>query len=247
MIKKVVMAVSSLVLAGAFVFVSGVDTKAALYCTYDIIDTANGDIGSYEKAYQQAKANEAAALAAFNAVKADPNHSQLLYEQAAYDYNNAVNVSKWYLTMYNNAKDYLKNIKSREAFEDKFAYNRAQLADLTKLQAAKADADNATALANGYVTRINEVEKALAGYVNQAKDFPSLQPQVDQLTNELNTLKAEYAKQAAVASEKTALYDTYVKTLNYQDYSVNFEHYQHDREWFRDDENWSSKGYYWGK
>ena len=234
MIKKVVMALSSLVLAGAFIVASSVDTNAALSCTYDIINNANGDISSNSAALAQAQANEAAFLAALNAVKADPNHSQLAYEQASFNYQNAVNVTKWWLAQVNNSKDYLKNIKDREAFEDKFADNKNKLADLTKLKAAKFDADLAKEIANSAAAQVADVEKALAGYQVQVQSYPSMQAQIDQLIPRLEALKADYAAKAKVAADKEALFNTYLTTLNYQGYSVGFEDYQHNREWNRD-------------
>ncbi len=243
MIKKVVMALSAVAFAGAVFTVSSVDVKAALSCTYDIINDANGDIASNSAALAQAQANEAALLAQFNAIKADPNHSQLAYEQAFYNYQNAANVTKWWLAQVNNSKEFLKNIKDREQFEDKFAANRAVLADLTKLKAAKFDADLAAEIANSAAGQVADVEKALAGYQVQVQSYPSMQAQVDQLSARLAALKADYAAKAAVASEKAALFNTYLTTLNYQGYSLGFEDYQHMREWMRDEDEdkWDPK------
>lgn len=245
MIKKVVMGLMGAMLAGTLFLASTQDVKAALYCTYDIIDTANGDIASATAGYEAAKADEAAKFAAFNAIKANPAHSQLEYEQAAYAYNNAKNVSQWWLTKVNNAKDYLKNIKSREAFEDKYAANRAALSDLTKLQSAKTDADNAAAIANSAAQQVANVERALAGYQSQVAAIPSYQAQVNTLTAQLAALKADYAAKAAVAAEKANLFNTYLNTLNYKAYSIGFEHYQHDREWERANPDWKPEGYMW--
>ncbi len=245
MIKKVVMGMMGAMLAGFLFFASTQDVNAALYCTYDTINAANADIASATAGYEAAKADEAAKFAAFNAIKANPAHSQLEYEQAAYAYNNAKNVSRWWLTKVNNANAYLKNIKSREAFEDKFAANRAALSDLTKLQAAKTDADSAASIANGAAVQVANVEKALAGYQSQVAAIPSYQAQVDALTAQLAALKADYAAKAAVAAEKANLFNTYLKTLNYGSYSLGFEHYQHDREWQRDNEDWKPVGYTW--
>ena len=244
MIKKVVMTVTGMVLAGIVVFASSIDAKAALPCTYDIINDANGNISYYTAMYQQAKADEASLLANFNAVKNNPAHSQLEYEQAAAAYNNAVNASAWWLSMVNNAKAYLTNIKGREAFEDKFAANRAYLADANALKLAKLDADGAANIANGVAQQISDVEKAIAGYTIQVASTPSVQPQIDQLNAQLAILKADYAAKAAVASEKANVFNTYLNTLNYGSYSVGFENYQWNRELQRDNLDWDPKGYY---
>ena len=244
MIKKAIMAISGVMLAGVIIFSSSVDARAALSCTYDIINDANANIAHSSDMYNKAKATEAQLLATLNAIKADPAHTQLEYEQAVYNYNNAVNVSQWWLTMLNNSKAYLTNITGREAFEDKFAANREALSELTKLGAAKTDAQGAANIANGVLVQIADVEKALAGYQLQVAATPSLQPQIDALNTRLATLKAEYAQKAAIAQQKADTYNTYLKTLNYQGYSVGFENYQHDREYERDNLNWDPKGYY---
>ena len=244
MIKKVVMALAGVMLGGIVVCASSVDVKAALPCTYDIINDANGNIAYYTEYYQKAKSEEASLLAAFNAVKANPAHTQLEYEQAAYAYNNAVNVSAWWLSMINNSNAYLTNIKGREAFEDRFAANKAALADLTKLGAAKTEADGAANVANAAAARIADVERAIAGYQIQVASCPSLAPQIDALNVQLNALKADYAAKAAVAAEKANVYNTYLSTLNYQSYSVGFENYQYNREIQRGNVNWNPKGYF---
>ncbi len=245
MVKKVVMGMVGALLAGLLVIASSVDTKAALDCTYDIINNANGNIASATAGYQAAKADEAAKLAAFNAVKANPAHSQLEYEQAAYAYNNAVNVSQWWLAQINNSNEFLKNIKGRESFEDKFAANRAALADLTTLRAAKTDADGAANIANGVAAQIADVERAIAGYqVQVAAGTTSLQPQIDALTVQLNALKADYAAKSAVAAQKANLFNTYVNTLNYGAFSLGFDNYQYNREIQRGNLKWEPKGYY---
>ena len=244
MIKKVIMTVSGIMLGVVIAGFSCKDVMAALPSTYDKISDANWHIAHSDEMYAKAKAYEAEALAVLNAVKADPAHSQLQYEQAVFNYNNAVNLSKWWASMVANSNAYLKNINGLAAFEDKFAANRAALADLTKLGAAKTEAEGAASVANGVLAQIKDVEKAIAGYKVMAAGNPSLQAQIDELNVKLAALNADYAAKAAVASEKANIYNTYLKTLNYQGYSVGFENYQFDREWERDNEDWDPKGYY---
>ena len=243
MIKKVILAVSAVCAAGILFVSSAVDAKAALPCTYDIINDANAQIAYYDQNYNAAKAKEAELLATFNAVKNNPAHTQFEYEQAAYNYTNAVNMSQWWLTGLNNAKAYLKNITDRGAFEDKFAANKSALADLTTLKAAKTDADGYSNIANGVAGQIADVEKAIAGYQAQVATCPSLQAQIDSLNAQLVALKADYAAKAAAASEKTAVFDNYLNTLNYKSYSLGFEDYQFRREWERDNEKWDPSVY----
>lgn len=243
MIKKVILAVSAICASGVMFLSSAVDAKAALPSTYDIINDANAQIAYNEQMYNASKAKEAELLAVFNAIKNNPAHSQLEYEQAAYNYTNAVNVSQWWLTGLNNAKAYLKNISDRGGFEDKFAANKAALADLTTLKAAKTDADGYANIANAAAARIADVERAIAGYQAQLATCPSLQTQIDALNVQLAALKADYAAKAAVASEKSALFNNYINTLNYKAFSLGFEDYQHNREWQRDNENWDSTIY----
>ncbi|MBR5361149.1 MAG: hypothetical protein IK123_09700 [Lachnospiraceae bacterium] len=244
MVKKVLMAVSGMVLAGVIVCASPIDAKAALNCTYDIINDANGHIAHSSEGYAKAKANEDYLLSVFNAVKANPAHTQLEYETAYANYVNAANVSKWWLQMINNSNAFLTNIKGREAFEDRFAANRAALADLTKLQAAKTDADGAANIAAGVAAQIADVERAIAGYQVQVAACPSMQSAIDDLTVKLNALKADYSAKVAAANEKAAVYNNYLNTLNYKGYSVGFENYQWNRELKRDTDDWNPKGYY---
>ncbi|MCR5672317.1 MAG: hypothetical protein K6F87_01210 [Lachnospiraceae bacterium] len=233
MIKKVAMALAGVLFSGIVLFASTSYVKAALPCTYDIINDANGNINYYTGMYQQAKADEAAKLAAFNAVKANPAHSQLEYEQAAYAYNNAVNVSAWWLSMINNSKAYLTNIKGREAFEDKFAANRAALADLTTLKASKLDADGAANIASGTLQQIKNVESAIAGYQVMLASGLQVQPEIDQLNAKLALLNADYAKQSADAAAKAAAFNNNLSTLNYG-FDLAFDNYQYNREIHRD-------------
>lgn len=238
MVKKVIMAVSSVCAAGVLFLSSAVDARAALPCSYDIINDANAQIAYNEQMYNTSKAKEAELLAVFNAIKSNPAHSQLEYEQAAYNYTNAVNTTKWWLTGLNNAKAYLKNISDRGAFEDTFAANKAALADLTTLQAAKTDADGYANIVNGVAAQIADTQKAIAGYQAQLATCPSLQTQIDALNVRLAALKADYAAKAAVASEKRAVFDNYLNSLNYKSYSLGFEDYQFNREHQRDNEHW---------
>ncbi len=241
--KKITMGICGIVIAGLFALGISVEAKAALPCTYDIIDDANGDISVASANYEKAKLAEAQALATFNAVKNDPAHSQLEYEAASLAYSNAVNESKWRLDQLNNAKAYLKNITERAAFEDRFAANRAALADLNKLSAAKADADGAANIASAAAKQIEDVEKAIAGYSSQLATSPSVQPLIDALNAQLPILKADYAAKQQAAKEKAALFETYQKTLNYQSYSVGFEDYQYNREIQRDNLDWDPSQY----
>ncbi len=244
MLKKMILTAVSVLLAGVFTFASVNETKAALPSTYDIINDASGNIANATAMYQKAKADEAALLAAFNAVKANPAHSQLEYEQAAFAYENAVNVSKWWLSMINNSNDFYKNITGRGAFEDKFAANKAALANLTTLGAAKMDADGASNIANGVAARIADVERAIEGYKQQLATSPSVQVQIDSLNKELALLKADYAARLAAAGEKAQQFNNYVNTLDYGSYSLGFENYQYNREIQRDNDKWDPKGYY---
>ena len=148
MIKKAIMILTGAMLATVLFTASAADVKAALPCTYDIINDANANIAKATQGYEAAKATEASLLATFNAVKADPAHSQIQYEQAAFNYNNAVNQTQWWLAQLNNAKAYLVNINARGDFEDKYIANQAAAGDLTLLKASKQDADGAANIAN---------------------------------------------------------------------------------------------------
>lgn len=244
MIRKCLIAVTSVLFAGAFIAASSVETKAALPSTYDIINDANGNIADATANYNAAKADEAAKLARFNEVKNNPAHSQLEYEIASFDYTNAVNVSRWWLEQINNSNAYLTNITGRGAFEDKFAANKAALADLTTLQASKTVADGAANIANGVAARIADTQKAIEGYKQQLATSPSVQKQIDELSAQLVQLQAEYAAKAASAGDLAGAFYNNLNTLNYQSYSKGFEDYQFRREYERDNLKWNPKGYY---
>ena len=235
MIKKVIMAVTGIMAAGVIVCASGIDAKAALPSTYDIINDANWHISHSTEGYEKAKANEEALLAEFNAVKANPSHSLLEYETAYANYVNAANVTKWWAQMTDNSKAFLTNIKAREDFEDTFAANRAALADLTALQAAKAEADGAANIAAGVANQIKDVENAIAGCKQQLDTCPSMQASIDSLNVKLAILQDDYAAKAATASEKAAAFNNLLNTSGYKGYSVGFENYQWNRELYRDD------------
>ncbi|MCR5789714.1 MAG: hypothetical protein K6G83_07480, partial [Lachnospiraceae bacterium] len=81
--KKFLMGICGLAMTGLFVCGLFTEVKAALPCTYDIINDANSQIAAATAAYEKAKAAEAEALAYFNSVKNDPAHSQLEYDMAA--------------------------------------------------------------------------------------------------------------------------------------------------------------------
>ncbi len=245
MIKKVIMFASSAMLAGVLFTASSVDVKAALPCTYDIINDANAQIAKAEAGYAAAKTDENAKLATFNAVKADPAHSLLAYQQAAADYTNAVNVSQWWLTQIGFAKTYLNNITDRGAFEDKFWANRAAIENQTIIKASKQDLDSAKGILNGTAQQIADVEKAIAGYQTMvAAGYTTMQPQIDSLVLKLNSLKADYEKQAAKVSALNAAFETNLATLNAQ-FDLNFDNYQHQREWQREDEHFNLKEMRW--
>lgn len=241
--KKFLMGICGLAMTGLFVCGLFTEVKAALPCTYDIINDANSQIAAATAAYEKAKAAEAEALAYFNSVKNDPAHSQLEYDMAALYYTNAVNESKSRLDQINAAKTYLKTITDRELFEDTFAANRAALADLTKLSAAKTDAEGAANIAAAAAKQVQDVERAIAGYTAELPTSPSLQAQIDALNAQLPALKADYAAKQQIANEKAALFENYTKTLNYQNYSVGFEDYQYNREIQRGNPDWKGEGY----
>ncbi len=239
--KRIAKGIYGIAVAGLLSLVSVSETRAALPCTYDIIDDANGNIAAASANYEMAKLAEAEALAAFNAVKNDPAHSQLEYEAVALRYSTAVNQSRWSLDQLNNAKAFLKNITQRAAFEDRFAANRTALADLNTLAAAKMDMEGAANIAASAAKQIEDVERAIAGYTAQLAVSPSLQTIIDALNVQLAVLRADYASKLQTAGEKAALYEQYQKTLTYDNYSSGFEDYQYNREMQRDNTDWDPK------
>lgn len=243
MIRKILMAVAAMAMAAGVFCASTLDVKAALPCSYDIITDANGNILNGEQMLSQARANEEAFKANYNAVKNSPTATALEKQQAADAYTNAVNVTRWWVDQVNNSNTYLKNINDRAAFEDKFAANRAALADLTKLQAAKTDADGALEIANGVLKQIEDVKKAIKGYEQQLATCPSVQAQIDSLNKTLATLEADYAAKLAKANELATVFNNYLATLGYASYDKAFEDYQYNREIQRGNLNWDPKQY----
>lgn len=241
--KKLLMVLTGAAMAVCVLGLSSVNVKAALPCSYDIIRDANGNILNADQMLAQARTNEAAFKANYEAVKNSPTASALEKQQAADAYANAVNVTKWWVDQVNNSKTYLKNINDRAAFEDKFATNRSALFDLTKLQAAKLDADGAREIANGVAKQIADVKSQIASYEQQVLSTPSVQPQLDSLRTTLANLEADYAAKNQKATELEALFNTYLATLGYASYDKAFEDYQYNREINRGRLNWDPAQY----
>lgn len=241
--KKLLMVLTGAAMAVCVLGLSSVNVKAALPCSYDIIRDANGNILNADQMLAQARTNEAAFKANYEAVKNSPTASALEKQQAADAYANAVNVTKWWVDQVNNSKTYLKNINDRAAFEDKFAANRLALADLTKLQAAKLDADGAREIANGVAKQIADVKSQIASYEQQVLSTPSVQPQLDSLRTTLTNLEADYAAKNQKATELEALFNNYLATLGYASYDKAFEDYQYNREINRGRLNWDPAQY----
>ena len=59
--KKIIVGICGIVIAGMFVLGKDTEVRAALPCTYDIINDANSNIASASACYEKAKAAEAAA------------------------------------------------------------------------------------------------------------------------------------------------------------------------------------------
>lgn len=236
--KKIFMTISALAVGIIVSLSANVEAKAALPCTYDIIKDANGNITNATEMYQVALANQKQAEANLKALQAAGTATPLELQQAKDAVTNTANVAHWWLDQVNNSKAYLGNITDREKFEDKFAANRVALADLTKLQAAKTDADGAVNIANGTLKQIQDVEKAIAGYEQQLATSPSVQTQINELNVKLAALKADYAKKLTVANEKIAIFENYLQTLSYAGYDLKFENYQYLREINRNNALW---------
>lgn len=241
--KKFLMGLTGVVFCVCVLGLSTRNVNAALPCSYDIIKDANGNIVNANEMLAAAQLNEANFKANLDAVQSNPSASQLEKEQAAYAYLNSVNVTRWWVDQVNNSKDYLKNINDRAAFEDKFAANRLALADLTKLQAAKLDAEGAREIANGVAKQIADVKRDILGYEQQLATSPSLQAQVDALKTTLAALELDYAGKDKMASDLEAVFATYLLTLGYASYDKAFEDYQYNREINRGREGWDPSIY----
>lgn len=241
--KKFLMGLTGVVLGVCVLGLSSSNVNAALPCSYDIIKDANGNIVNAGEMLAAAQLNEANFKANYDAVKSCPTATQLEIEQAAYAYLNSVNVTRWWVDQVNNANDYLKNINNRAAFEDKFAANRLALADLTKLQAAKLDAENARDIANGVAKQIADIKREILGYEQQLATSPSLQSQIDSLKTTLATLELDFAGKDKTASDLEALYANYLLTLGYSSYDKAFEDYQYNREINRGNVDWDPAVY----
>lgn len=243
MFKKIIMAIAGTVLAVSIIGTTSVEVKAALPCSYDIITDANGRILTAEECLAQARTFENLFKSMYDSIKDSPTATQLEKQQAFDAYTNAKNVTRWWVDQVNNSNTYLTNINNRAAFEDKFAANRLALADLTKLQAAKLDADGAVEIANGVAKQIADVKKEIAGYEQQLATSPSVQTQIDSLKSTLATLEADYAAKLKKANELTTLFNTYLSTLGYASYDKAFEDYQYNREIQRNNPNWDPAQY----
>ena len=212
------------------------DVKAMYSCSQDIINAANAQIASTQAAYETAKANEAAALANFNAVRA-AGGSELEVTVAGNAYTTAKAQTKWYLDQVNNAKAYLENITGRANLETAFQQEREVLGVLTKLQAAKTEYESAQALAVGAAEQIKSVQNAIAGYQQSVAAIPAFQAQIDALNAQLVALQADYNAKAAVAAAKKADYEAKLAAGGYN-YSPTMENYWQKRDNARTHEQW---------
>ena len=234
-IKKFIALLS---VACVLVSVTAIEANAALSCTYEIIYDANGNITNGKEMLAYATANRQAAEEYYNGLKKSGTATELELQQAADAVTNAKNIERWWIDQVNNSKAYLGNIKDREKFEDDFINNRAALADLTKLQQAKTDADNALEIANAVLTNITNVKTAITNYTNQLAEHPEYAVTIEELNKKLEQLNKEYAEKSKIASEKQAIYETYLKTLNYAAYDRSIEDNAHAREINRVNPEW---------
>lgn len=215
--KKKILLMIAVCFGFGLVFVAQpLSVSAAAPCSIDTINAANAQIAQAQLQYAQAQAAEAAALQQLNQVRAGGN--ELAIATAAFSYNQAVNQAHWYLDQVNNAKAFLANISARADAETRIEQTIAQLSNLTDMQQAKQDADNAQAIATGVKQQIAMVQAAIAAYTQQLGTSPSVQAQIDQLNVQLRSLQADYAKQQSIADQKLVLYNAAVAKDQYAGY-----------------------------
>lgn len=236
--KKIAKLMVGVCLAGVVLVSVKAEAKAALPCTYDIIYDANGNITNGKQMLEAAKLNLGASQALYNELKKSGTASALELQQAADAVTNATNVVRWWTDQVNNSNTYLGNIKDREKFEDDFINNRAALADLVTLQQAQAEVNSALEMANGVLSRINDIDKAINSYQNQLSAHPEYQVSIDELNKRRASLQSEYNEKFKIYNEKKATYENYSKTLNYAAYDRSIEDYAHAREINRSNPNW---------
>lgn len=228
--KKLLMLVmTGALLAGAIIIAKPVDAKAALPCTYDIINDANAKIAAAQNAYDLALLDEANCKAAFEAVKSQ-GPASLAYVQAANAYENARNRSAYALSQIANAKAYLANINGRAAYEDGYLNAIDSLKVLNNVQQAEMDAKNAMNVANAVTVQIKDVQTAIAGYQQQLATCPSVQAQIDALNVQLAALNADYNNKLAIANQKMAAYQACLAAGGYQSYDKKFIDAYYNRE-----------------
>lgn len=226
--KTLMLIMAGALLAGAIVIAKPVDAKAALPCTYDIINDANAKIVAAQNAYAQAVADEANYKAAFEAVKSQ-GPSSLAYVQAANAYESAVRRTRYAYDQITNAKTYLANIQGRETVEDDYLNAVASLGTLNNLQAAQQDAKNAQDIANSAAQQIKNIQTAIAGYQQQLATCPSVQAQIDALNVQLVALTADYNNKQAIANQKLAAFQALAAAGGYQGYDAKYINYINNR------------------
>ncbi len=229
--KKLLLGVIGLCGALAFACPKPV-SAAALPCTVEYLNQANAQKSVAETELAAAKAQLAtkeAALKAFTDAGITTGNDYLAALNALNMAKGNVEIKQQSLA---NALSFVQDCMNKYQVEDNAdkAYNALQ--DLNKVQAAKLDYDNACAIANALATKIENIEKAIAGYKAQLAVSPSVQAQIDALNTEINLYKPQLSAQIAVVASKQAVLETALNS-NYASYNKTAIDYIYNRDSMR--------------
>ena len=132
-----------------------------------------------------------------------------------YDYNDMVPVEVW--------KNGVKTIEyqPRAYTFEQMEQNMQLLDNINRIQEAQLAAKEALEIANGTLSRINNLQPAIASKQQEVAANPSLQPQLDELNNQLNALTDQYNAQLADYQAKQAVFENLQATLPTAGYNPN--------------------------
>ncbi len=237
MMKKITTILAAVAIMAAAVIANPAETKAAYSCSIDTINAANAQIAAATLNYQAAQATEAAALAKLNTLRAT-GASELEIATASLAYEQAKNATHWQLDQVNNAKAYLTNITNRANQETALQESYAQLANLTKMQNAKLEADSAQAVAVGVAQQIANIQNTINALKTIVATNPAVyQAQIDALNVQLKALQNELAAKQAIANQKLAVYNQAVAADHYDQYTSFWIDYWNHRDAVREHPN----------
>ena len=171
----------------------------ALPCTVMYLEQAKAQQTSAQAEVNTARQQLTAKQNALNALKASGITSGMEYINAVNEMETAQRNVEMKLSALTNANNFLKDCQEKYTVEDNASKAVDALKSVNAVQAAELKYKTAQEVANTAAAQVAATEKAIAGYKSQLATSPSVQSQIDSLTTQLATLKADYAAKQATA------------------------------------------------